>query len=153
MLKSVDILLITLSSPIQIGIYEGGYLLDTISSQEKSSDVLPILFDEMIKKYNVEGLYFTNGPGSFMAIKVAYIFLKTISITKGIPLFATDAFKFNQNSPIKAIGKLYFVKVLNEIITQKLDSVEESVFKLPNELDYDEFSINTAPLYAIGAVG
>ena len=88
-----------------------------------------------------------------MAIKVAYVFLKSYSILKKIPLLATDAFYFNNNAPIKAVGKLYFVKVSSEIRTQKLESVPESIFVLPSVLDDDEFSSNTEPLYMIGAVG
>jgi tRNA A37 threonylcarbamoyladenosine modification protein TsaB len=153
MLKKVDILLITLTPPIQIGVYENGKLLETIVSEEKSSDALPLLYENLFKKYHVEKLFYLNGPGSFMAIKVAYIFLKSLSILKDIPLFATDAFKFNKNSPIKAIGKLYFVKVALEIKTQKLENVLQEDFELPELLDYNEFSTNTAPLYMIGAVG
>lgn len=151
--KSVDVLLVALSSPIQIGIYENNKLIDTIVSEKKSSDVLPLIFLELFKTYNVKKLFFANGPGSFMAIKVAYIFLKSISILKKIPLFATDAFKFNNNSPIKAIGKLCFVKISSEIKTQKLEIVPEANFKLPDVLDYNEFTTNTTPLYMIGAVG
>lgn len=151
--KSVDVLLVALSSPIQIGIYENNKLIDTIVSEKKSSDVLPLIFSELFKTYSVKKLFFANGPGSFMAIKVAYIFLKSISILKKIPLFATDAFKFNNNSPIKAIGKLCFVKISSEIKTQKLEIVPEANFKLPDVLDYNEFTTNTTPLYMIGAVG
>ena len=153
MLKQVDILLITLSSPIQIGIYENNQLIDTIESEEKSSDFLPKIFEILLKEYHVKGLFYLNGPGSFMAIKVAYIFLKSISILKKIPLFATDAFKFNNNQPIKAIAKLYFVKISSEIKTQKLEIAPESVFRLPNVLDYNEFTTTSTPLYMIGAVG
>lgn len=153
MLKKVDVLLIALSSPIKIGIYENNTLIDTISIKDKSSDALPKIFDEIFKKYKVEKLFYANGPGSFMAIKVAYIFLKTISIIKKIPLFATDAFYFNENSPIKAIGKLYFVKISSEIKTQKLETVPEATFELPDELEYDEFTKIATPLYMIGAVG
>ncbi|MDA3909615.1 MAG: hypothetical protein PF437_11070 [Sulfurimonas sp.] len=88
-----------------------------------------------------------------MAIKVAYIFLKSISVLKNIPLFATDAFYFNKNQPIKAIGKLYFVKISSEIKTQKLETVPNMEFKLQDVLDYNEFSTTTTPLYSIGAVG
>ncbi len=150
--KSVDVVLIALSSPILLGIYENNTLIDFISSQEKSSYVLPKIFEELFKKYRIEKLFYANGPGSFMAIKVSYIFLKSISILKNIPLFATDAFYFNENSPIKAIGKLYFVKVSSEIKTQKLETVQEVDFHLPSELDYSEFSAVTAPLYMIAAV-
>ena len=153
MLKKVDLLFITLVSPIKIGVYENNKLIETLESEKKSSDILPILFDELTKKYEVKKLFYANGPGSFMAIKVAYIFLKSISILKKIPLFATDAFKFNNNEPIKAIGKLYFVRISSEIKTQKLETVSEVKFLLPDLLDYNEFTTNTAPLYMIGAVG
>lgn len=153
MLKKVDVLAITLTSPILIGIYEDQKLIEVIQSEEKSSDVLPLLFRDILKKYDVQKLFYANGPGSFMAIKVAYIFLKSISIIKKIPLLATDAFYFNQNQPIKAIAKLYFVKLASEIKTQKLETVPEAAFSLPDVLDYNEFSTNTTPLYMIGALG
>jgi len=151
--KKVDVLLIALTSPIKIGIYENNELIETIENSGKSSDVLPTIYEEILKKYEVLKLLYANGPGSFMAIKVAYIFLKSLSILKKIPLFATDAFTFNQNQPIKAIGKLHFVKVASEIKTQKLETVPEVVFTLPDVLDYNEFSKKTTPLYMIGAVG
>ncbi len=151
--KHVDILLIALTLPIQIGVYEEGKLIETLSSDKKSSDILPILFKDILERYSVENFFYANGPGSFMAIKVAYIFLKSLSILKKIPLFATDAFYFNANEPIKAIGKLYFVKIASEIKTQKLEIVPEIKFTLPDVLDYKEFSKNTTPHYSIGAVG
>ena len=151
--KKVDVLLITLSSPILIGIYEDQKLIDTIESDEKSSDVLPLIFEKLLKEYEIEKLFYANGPGSFMAIKVAYVFLKSLSVLKGIPLYARDAFYFNENQPIKAIGKLCFVKIASEIETQKFQTVPKSNFRLPDELDYNEFSTNTMPLYKIGAVG
>ncbi len=151
--KSVDLVFITLSSPIQIGVYEDNKLIETIISQEKSSDILPRLYSDMSNKYNIKALFYANGPGSFMAIKIAYIFLKSMSILKKIPLFATDAFYFNKNEPIKAIGKLFFVKISSEIKTQKLEIVPEVSFKLPDVLDYSEFSTTATPLYSIGAVG
>lgn len=151
--KSVDVLLVALSSPIQIGIYENSKLIDTLVSQDKSSDVLPSIYKDIFKKYDVKNLFYANGPGSFMAIKVAYIFLKSISILKKIPLFATDAFYFNNNQPIKAIGKLCFVKISQEIKTQKLETVPQVRFILPDVLEYKEFSKITTPLYSIGAVG
>lgn len=151
--KKVDVLVIALSSPIQIGIYVNNTLLETIASEKKSSDILPFLFKDILQRYELEKLFYAKGPGSFMAIKVSYIFLKSISILKKIPLFATDAFYFNKNEPIKAIGKLCFVKMGTEIETQKLENVPSGRFILPNVLDYNEFSKITTPLYSIGAVG
>jgi len=151
--KEVDVLLIALNSPIRLGIYEDQKLIKELESFEKSSDVLPVLFKEILEEFTVKKLFYANGPGSFMAIKVAYIFLKSLSILKKIPLYARDAFYFNGNQPIKAIGKLCFVKIADNIQTQKFDTVPEVHFELPKELDYKEFSNDTAPLYKIGAVG
>jgi hypothetical protein len=151
--KRVDLLFLTLSSPIKVGVYEDGRLIERVESCEKSSDVLPKIFDELSKKYEIKKLLYANGPGSFMAIKITYIFLKSMSILKNIPLFATDAFYFNENQPIKAIGKLFFVKISSEIKTQKLEIASVADFILPDVLDYSEFSTAAAPHYGIGAVG
>nr|WP_321268270.1 hypothetical protein [uncultured Sulfurimonas sp.] len=153
MLDKVDVVLVALSSPIKVGIYKDKKLIETIQSQEKSSEVLPKIYEDILKRFDVENLFYANGPGSFMAIKVAYIFLKSLSILKKIPLFATDAFYFNENRPIKAIGKLYFVKISSEIKTQKLEIAPSVEFKLQDVLDYNEFSTTTTPIYGIGAVG
>lgn len=151
--KRVDVVLVALSSPIQVGIYEEKKLIETIQSEEKSSEILPKIYEDILSRYDVENLFYANGPGSFMAIKIAYIFLKSLSVLKKIPLFATDAFYFNENQPIKAIGKLYFVKISSEIKTQKLETVPNMEFKLQDVLDYNEFSTTSTPLYGIGAVG
>lgn len=148
----IEVVLIALSSPIKIGIYKDSKLIETIESKEKSSEVLPKIYDDVFKRYEVQKLFYANGPGSFMAIKIAYIFLKSLSILKNIPLFATDAFYFNKNQPIKAIGKLCFVKISSQITTQKLEMAPLMEFNLPDVLEYKEFSTTIAPLYGIGAV-
>ncbi|WP_373070255.1 hypothetical protein [Sulfurimonas sp.] len=153
MLKNVDVVCVTLSSPILIGVYENKKLIETISTEEKTSEVLPEIFEELLKKYEIKNLFYAKGPGSFMAIKITYLFLKSLSILKKIPLFATDAFYFNDNQPIKAIGKLFFVKIFSKIETQKLEKAPIGKFELKDVLEYDEFDENTTPLYAIGAVG
>lgn len=152
MLKEVEVVLVAISSPIQIGIYENSKLIELIKSDEKSSEVLPSIYKKILNTYNVKSLYYANGPGSFMAIKVSYIFLKSLSILKNIPLYATDAFYFNNNQPIKAIGKLFFVRISSEIKTQKLEIAPSMEFKLPDVLDYNEFSTTATPYYGIGAV-
>ena len=151
--KKIDVVLVALSSPVIVGIYEDLQLVQTIKSDEKSSEVLPNIYKDIFINYDVQNFFYANGPGSFMAIKVAYIFLKSLSILKKIPLFATDAFYFNNNQPIKAIGKLYFVSISQEIKTQKLETAPVAEFILPDVLYYNDFSTTTTPLYGIGAVG
>jgi tRNA A37 threonylcarbamoyladenosine modification protein TsaB len=151
--KEVDLIFLALSSPIMIGVYEQNRLIDSIVSEEKSSEILPSIYEDLEQKYKITNIFYANGPGSFMAIKVAYIFLKSISILKDIPLFATDAFYFNKNRPIKAVGKLYFVKTLESIETNKFDEPISSDFELPQILKYNDFDSDTVPKYGIGAVG
>lgn len=152
MRKKVDILVIPLSKPLLIGVYENGKLVEKIASNEQSSDALPLLFEQLFEKYEIQALFYVNGPGRFMAIKVAYIFLRSLSILKNIPLYARDAFYFNNNAPIKAVGKLYFVKMQENIQTQKLETAPQTIFSLPDVLEYEAFGNDTAPLYKIGAV-
>ena len=148
-----DLVVIALTSPIIIGVYKDKVLIETIKSEERSSEVLPELFRALIAKYAIEHIIYANGPGSFMAIKVSYIFLRTLCIVKNISLLATDAFYFNNNAPIKAVGKLYFVKNRDAIETETLLEAPVMEFTLPQQLRLEDFSKETAPFYGIGAVG
>ena len=75
----IEILVITISNPLLIGIYENKKLIKEHKLDGKTSDLLPSLFDELLKEYHIDKMIYVNSPGSFMAIKVAYIFLKTIN--------------------------------------------------------------------------
>lgn len=153
MRKSVDLLFLTIADPFMVGVYEDNKLIDTIKSELKSSEALPILYKKLEGLYDIKRLIYVNGPGSFMAIKVTYIFLKTISILKDIPLLAIDGFYFNDNRPIKAIAKLHFVKISSQIETIKLDEVVVNDFKFLDLLEEKYLTKDAAPLYAIGAIG
>jgi len=148
-----DLVVIALTSPIIIGVYKDKKLVETITSEERSSEVMPLLFKTLIEKYDIKHIVYANGPGSFMAIKVSYIFLRTLCIVKNISLLATDAFYFNNNSPIKAVGKLYFVKNRDSIETETLREAPVMEFTLPQQLILEDFSRESAPFYGIGAVG
>ena len=148
-----NLVIIALTSPIHIGIYNDTTLVETIKSEERSSEVLPELFKDILARYEIQNIIYANGPGSFMAIKVSYIFLRTLCIVKNITLLATDAFYFNNNTPIKAVGKLYFVKNSNAIETVVITDPPVMEFKLPQELKLNDFTTESAPFYGIGAVG
>ena len=100
----IEILVITISNPLLIGVYENKKLIKEHKLEGKTSDLLPLLFEQLLKDYSIKTLMYVNTPGSFMAIKVAYIFLKTLSITKNIEFKAVEGFEFNNNSPIKVGG-------------------------------------------------
>ena len=149
----IEILAITISNPLLIGIYENKKLIKEYKLDGKTSDLLPNLFIKLLDKYDINTIIYVNSPGSFMAIKVAYIFLKTICITKNIEFKAVDGFEFNENSPIKALGKKYFIKHDNEI---KVDFLEKDSiirdFKLPMCIEKYNFNEETLPIYNLPAV-
>ncbi len=149
----IEILVITISNPLLIGVYENKKLIKEHKLDGKTSDLLPSLFIELLKMYDIKRIIYVNSPGSFMAIKVAYIFLKTICITKDIEFLAIDGFEFNQNSPIKALGKKYFIKDENKV---KVDFLEKDCiihdFNLPTSLEKYTFNDETLPIYNLPAV-
>lgn len=149
-----EILVISISNPLLIGLYENKKLVKTYDKEGMTSDILPSIFEEILDtNEKIENIYYVNTPGSFMAIKVAYVFLKTISISKKINLFACEGFEFNEQTPIKALGKKYFIKEEDDIKVDFLDKdTKMSAFKLPEALDDIKYSSETLPIYNLPAV-
>ena len=154
MSKNIDLFVISLAKPILIGIYENNTLIKTISKDGMTSDILPLIIEDILKEYNINNIIYVNGPGSYMAIKIAYIFLKTICITKQCDFYACSGFELNNNSPIKALGKKYFVQDENENISIRVLNEDEILedFSLPNKLDLSLYSRKTLPNYQLPAV-
>ncbi len=148
----VEIVVIALGTPLLVGIYREGKLTQKIVSRDKTSEALPRIFEDILKKYSIKRVYYAKGPGSFMAIKLAYIFLKSLQIVKNFELYGCEGFVFNENRPIKAVGNLYFVKENDKIVTKKIDNPIDWDFQLPKKLDNLNCSLDTAPLYVIPAV-
>jgi len=152
-MPKIQVLVISIANPILIGIYKDYEIIQTIKLDGKTTEVLPLAFEEILKKHIIDEIYYVNGPGSYMAIKVAYVFLKSISIIKNIPLKACDGFEFNQNRPIKALGKKYFIKQDNNIVIQSIDSsMMLKEFELPKQLNINKFSDDSLPNYQLPAV-
>ncbi|MBU3014578.1 hypothetical protein KO488_07415 [Poseidonibacter lekithochrous] len=149
----IEVLVISISKPLLIGIYENKKLIKEYKLEGKTSDLLPSLFSNILKEFDINRINYVNSPGSYMAIKVAYIFLKTISISKKIEFMACNGFEFNENSPIKALGKKYFIQDKDSI---KVDFLEKNDilrdFKLPNSIDKINFNKQTLPIYNLPAV-
>jgi len=151
-MPEVDVVVIELSSPILVGVYEDKKLIRTLSSDEYTSESIPKIFKEILSTCRIKNIIYTKGPGSFMAIKVAYIFLQSICIVNDCTLLATPAFTFNENAPIKAFGKLYFMNDNGTITTKKFDEVPTCRFELPNLINLNDYDKETAPLYVLPAV-
>ncbi len=137
---------------MQVGIYENNKLIKEYSTKEHTSEVLPYIFKEILENFTCRRVFFARGPGSFMAIKITYIFLRTLSITKDIELFASDGFNFNSNKPIRAMRKMYFVKKDDKIETEFFEEEQTSEFILPKTIELENFTKDIEPLYILPAV-
>ena len=151
-MPKVDIIVIALATPILIGIYEDGQLTQTLQSEKQSSEYLPEVFTSLMQEYEIQTITYANGPGSFMAIKMSYLFLKSLEIIKGIKLYAALAFEFNDYTPIKALGKLYFHYENKEVLTRPLGDVALKSMSLPKVLELNKYSTLTEPNYILPAV-
>jgi len=147
-----EILIVSIASPLLFGVYKDGVLIETIEREEKTSEILLKVLTELSLKYNYSRIVYTSGPGSYMAIKLTYITLRSLEILKEIPFDACEAFELNGNTPIKAMGKLYFIKEKETIITKKFDEVLEQRFALPSMLSEVTILDNNKPLYILPAV-
>ncbi|PTB86058.1 hypothetical protein C9925_02325, partial [cyanobacterium G8-9] len=132
--KKYTLLIISISSPLLLGVYEDDKRIETISSELKTSEILLPTIMNILDKYDISKIIYTRGPGSYMAIKLTYIILKTIEIVRDIKCFGCSGFALNGNQPIKAIGNLYFIKEKETIITKKYEQPVNAPFALPHSI-------------------
>ena len=151
-MKSRKIFVNPIAKPFQIGIYEDDKLKYEIERDGYVSDYLAEEVVSILENENIDEIIYVNGPGSQMGIKLAYIALKSIETVKNIPLKACSAFALNGGSPIKAMGKLYFIKEKETIITKKLENKVELEFKLMDNITDLKLEKNNLPDYRLPAV-
>jgi len=149
---SHKLLIISISSPLLLGVYRDDSLIKTFSSEKKISEILLPLLRGILSKYDVSEIIYTRGPGSYMAIKLSYIMLKTIEILKGIKCVGCSGFALNGGEPIKAIGNLYFIKEKETIMTKKFEEPVTVVFTLPQSIHDLEIDEESTPEYSLPAV-
>jgi len=135
-----------------LGVYEEGKLIQAISSDKKTSTILLPLIRECMDKYDISTIIYTRGPGSYMAIKLTYIMLKTIEIMRGIKCVGCSGFALNGGAPIKAMGNLYFIKEKETIITKKIEQPVNVKFTLPQSIHDLELDEESTPDYILPAV-
>lgn len=127
-----------------LGIYQNDELVKDLTSDEKASEFIPKILKNLLKKYDFNELIYANGPGSYMGIKISYVSLSTLSIVKSIPLFAVNAFEFNDYKPICANKNLCFVYKEGKIILEKNSPLP---FFLPKNLKKLNRNNDNLPFY------
>lgn len=147
-----SLLIISISTPLLVGVYRDDILVASTQSEKKTSEVLLPILTDYLDKYDIDHITYTKGPGSYMAIKLTYIVLKTIEITRGIKCFGCSGFALNGGEPIKAIGNLYFIKEKETIITKKYEQPVYAPFVLPQSIHDLSIDEESTPEYMLPAV-
>ncbi len=135
-----------------MGVYKDNKLIELIDSEKKTSEILLPVLNKYINKYDISTIIYTRGPGSYMAIKLTYIMLKTIEITRGIKCMGCSGFALNGGEPIKAVGNLYFIKEKETIITKKYEQPVNTKFTLPQSIHNLALDKESIPEYVLPAV-
>jgi tRNA A37 threonylcarbamoyladenosine modification protein TsaB len=152
-LQEYKLLINSISSPLQFGLYKDDKLFKSWEVNSFISDILVEELNSLLKEYKISEIIYTNGPGTFMGIKLTFITLRSLEIIKGVPFFGTLGFELNNNRPIKAMGKLYFIKEKENIITKKFEEMPKAEFVLPNLWSQIKKSKEKEPLYYIPSIG
>ena len=150
--KQYTLLVATISSPLLLGVYEEDRLVEIFSSSKKISETFLPLLREILEKYPLSKTIYARGPGSYMAIKLTYIMLKTVEIVQDIPCYGCSAFALNGDKPIKAMGNLYFINEKETIMTQKYEQPVNAPFALPQSIHDLEIDEESTPEYVLPAV-
>ena len=151
-LPKYTILLNTIAVPLQLGLYKEDAKISALSLEGQTSEVLLQAVEKWLDSYAIEKCIYVNGPGSYMAIKLTYLMLRTLEMVRGIPFFGVSAFELNGGKPVKAMGNLYFTKGKETIMTKKFDEKVKQEFWLPDNLSALSLDRENIPHYILPAV-
>jgi len=151
-LPKCTILINAIAVPLQLGLYSENRKITQLEIEGQTSEVLLAAVERWLEEYEVERCIYVNGPGSYMAIKLTYLMLRTIEMIRGITFFGVSAFELNGGKPVKAMGNLYFTKEKETIMTQKFDDKVKQEFWLPDDLRVLSLEEENMPHYILPAV-
>ncbi len=146
------ILINTIATPLQLGLYCADRKISAVTIEGQTSESLLQAMEKWLDNYMVEKCIYVNGPGSYMAIKLTYLMLRTLEMVRGIPFFGISAFELNGGKPVKAMGNLYFTKEKETIMTKKFDEKVKQEFWLPDDLSALSLDRENRPHYILPAV-
>jgi tRNA A37 threonylcarbamoyladenosine modification protein TsaB len=140
------------ASPLQFALYRQGRLAESWEREGYASESLVEELERLLHQERPDEILYVNGPGSQMGIKLSYITLRTLELLEGIPFGAVSAFSLNGGRPLKAMGRLYFVKEKETIMTKSFQEPIAQEFSFPATLEGLEREPDNRPDYRLPAV-
>ena len=151
-MPEIVLLINPIAVPIQVGVYQDEKNIEKMEINGQTSEVLLEILEQLMERYQIAKIIYVNGPGSYMAIKLTYLMLRTVEMLRGICFEGVSAFELNDAKPIKAMGHLYFIKEKETIMTQKFDDKVKQEFWLPDDLRVLSLDKENRPHYILPAV-
>ena len=140
------------ATPLQFALYRRGRVEQRWEREGYASEHLVEELDRLTREKPVDEILYVNGPGSQMGIKLGYIALRTLELLRGIPFGAVSAFALNGGRPLKAMGRLYFVKEKETIMTKSFTEPIAQEFSFPSDLEVLDREPDNRPDYRLPAV-
>lgn len=140
-------MVISLDTPLLVGVYKDDILFHELSSCDHVSESLVKIIKDLSNRFLIQKIFYANGPGSFMGLKITYIILKTFSIIKKCDFYAVSGFEFSDK--IRANKNFSFVLKQDDIV---LEEIASSKPKLPKSLKTLNILQDTAPNYILDVI-
>ncbi len=148
-----------MQEPVRVGAYDsGGGLLHTFEVYKRTNIALIEIFETLLEwlqaqDLTIQALYYVKGPGSFMAMKLTHIFVHAWVLLNPMPLYSALGFAFNENTPIKAFAKSFYVWQNQEVALKTFENPPMCCeMALPPILDPLVFTTDNQPLYFLPPV-
>ncbi|MDR2151963.1 MAG: hypothetical protein LBO72_03995 [Helicobacteraceae bacterium] len=149
---NATILLIGATKPARLGVYnENGDRLENFTIEAPLTEGLYPLMKSIDERFKITKLLYARGPGSFMGLKLSYLFCKSFAIARDIPFLAADSFALSGGKPILSRQNRRFTKNADTIEIEIFDTPFEEALLPPETLDLSMFDAQTPPNYILSA--
>lgn len=153
MRKKVSVLLISATRPMRLAVYdETGARIESHESDAPATESLYPLFKSIDDRYEITRLAYAKGPGSFMGLKLGYVFLQSFALARKLPFTAASSFALSGGNPVHAHGKRWFTQRGDQVGVQTFEVAPEASLLPPERIDFSVFEPACEPEYLMPAV-
>ena len=152
-MRNATLLLISAIKPFVLAVYdERNELIEQHASDQHLTTALYMITSEIDARYCVTKVAYIRGPGSFMGLKLGFVFMRSFALARGIDFTAADSFALTADRPVFSHKNRYFVKENGVISVQRFDQPQPNFLIPPLALDTTIFNADTLPQYILGAI-
>jgi tRNA A37 threonylcarbamoyladenosine modification protein TsaB len=152
-LRNVTVLLISAAKPCFFALYdENGEMIEQESCDKPLTESLYVLMSAAERRYSIKRVLYVNGPGSFMGLKLGFVFMRTFALAREIDFAACDSFAITGGAPVFSHKNRWFVKNGSSIELIRFENPPENRLIPPKKLNMANFSGDTTPCYLLPAV-